>query len=116
MGEALITRRGGGVEVGTVSAPSSWAGTLTVPGLIGADNFVLIGDSTVSFSQSSYPPVACIKYVNGEFEVAVVADRSSYQFEDFSAYATFDKTTGVIKTNYGSMYFGYGATYHYVRW
>ena len=102
MGEALVSRRGGGtkVEEFTCSVPGGvGVMSITVPQLIGAKNFILMDDGGGNWASSSGNyPLFILKYTNGKVEYAAHIVKFDYKFVKKSG-TTFDPATGTINTN-----------------
>lgn len=87
--------------------------TITVDGLKGAKNFILI-DCTASAQNLDYTPLVAMVYINGAVKYSLCLANDTDELAHKSA--TFDPTTGKITAKYQYMYIGYGDTYRYWKW
>jgi hypothetical protein len=120
MGEALITRRGGGGVVrGTFTSQNNNQTTsITVPGLIGVKNFVCypVPKSAQVSIGSVYQLITSISFIDGV--ISVVYGKGSFSY--LTSEATFDSNSGTITTTATSPVVAFMssgvASYHYIAW
>ncbi|WP_312636865.1 hypothetical protein [Oscillibacter sp.] len=122
MGEAFVSRRGGGpgVVTGTIAFPSSsYVSTVTIPEIVGREHFALFlspaGSSYVYLDmQNKAGAVSILKMENTVILHRGASGSINGETEAGSPYGgSYDKTTGTISA--GACVFFQG-TYQYIAW
>ena len=100
MGEALITRRGGGggIKTGLTKNESSANNTLKISALVGVKNAIITAKTKTNADYHTSMSALIIELRNGKIYKALVANSSGKAMLKTS-YVTFDSATGTFTSS-----------------